>query len=1450
MKYTTFVKFCALFIVVTILSVSGNVFVVSSQVVESVKALDIESLPLGNVTASDLGVSSASGTFIVSENGNKCLKVEYAGSEAKAYYEKRTVGDDVKVFATMVRFMIKDANTAGSVLAMTGLYGGKQKNYIRIENQDLYISDTPNSGGTKIYDDIELNQWYSVVEVLNSSNITREFWICDQNKLDSSTLNKYSISSSEGPEKDYARRWAVHVHSGAIYIDKVSTYEIKSAEWAAERIKLRAESIRDSTVLIGYEDGQYPKGAADMLIDAMETSNDSATLSGYLSAFKTDKKIDSNSASMDAAFVQVLTEETQNVAAGDKSTILLSAVAKTLSNQTISDAITWEIVDSSVSGFSISRNSLEIPALNSDATVKLKATYGELYAYSTLRIRTLKSADVTLNSFTARDGSIIVSGTLSEEINSAGLLTANGATINSSVPLNFGENNSFTGTIVLDNNTSWQDVTLSITGEEINTFEHEVVYYGAGWEDGVTQAFNDAVNAAETTELLEKYSLGLQVDEDLFTQHSDILGSRITFSQPFTSFNELSEQVKDIQFVLGFNDIVDENYETFIENHRLFMQAFGFDWEIYDSLDISHLELFYDRISEIIINVETDTATGLCSSLNEIVEEVKDYIINITVEPVKTLDFESLPLGEVKADSLSISAATGASIVLEGGLKSLKLEFTGSDARAYYEKRTFVESITNPVFVTSVRFMIKDANTSGTVLGMTGLYGTYQKNYIRIENQDLYISDEPTSGGTKFYEGIELNKWYSVFEVLDSSKMTREFWICDQDGLQADNKFKIQSSAPSKEYEYARRWVTQVKSGAIYLNKVSTYEIESTNWSTDKIRLRAESIRDTDVLIGYENEKYPKSAAEMLVDALKGTSDAATMNQYMTTFYSRKIDTSSTSEETAFIQILTKETISVSPNATTVVPLEAVAKTVGLVTTDDPVTWELLETDMPGLGLTGNSLTIVSEKADGNALLKVSAGSHYGYLSLQIHVLRNATIDSFIAQDGNIKVTGKISKMVNLGGALNAIGTTINKSVPLIIDENSNFTCSIVLEDDTPWQDVTLTIIGEEIDTYQQNVVYYGVDWENGVMAELNNAANSADAVMLLDKYNLMLKVDKDLLSRHGGVFGQRIKDGQPYNHFTELSENITDIQFVFGLYETVREDVEHFIQNNLQFMTYKGFNKDDLSSLDASKQYLFYARIPGIEVNLETNTPEELCSTLNGILADVINNSQNNIVTTPVIPGGSYGGSSSGSGLNGYQVNLVDDESGFDKKDDVNLQDLPQFADVEESHWAAKALLYMRQKGIIEGDGTSVRPSDGVTRGEFVKILVKAFSLSAGEDRFVFTDGEGKWWAEYASVAASMGIVNGTGNGCFDGELHITRQMLAVMVDRLIIAKNIELYNQSKSVKFTDLNLIEDYAVEAVNRLSQKGVISGVGNNLFAPGLKVTRAEAAQIIYNVLTQQ
>jgi len=52
---------------------------------------------------------------------------------------------------------------------------------------------------------------------------------------------------------------------------------------------------------------------------------------------------------------------------------------------------------------------------------------------------------------------------------------------------------------------------------------------------------------------------------------------------------------------------------------------------------------------------------------------------------------------------------------------------------------------------------------------------------------------------------------------------------------------------------------------------------------------------------------------------------------------------------------------------------------------------------------------------------------------------------------------------------------------------------------------------------------------------------------------------------------------------------------------------------------------------------------------------------------------------------------------------------------------------------------------------------------------------------------------------------------------------------------------------EINDFDIVSDYAKDAVKKLYESGIVSGTGGGKISPLSNTTRAEAAQIIFNVL---
>ncbi|MBQ3100201.1 MAG: S-layer homology domain-containing protein [Clostridia bacterium] len=179
------------------------------------------------------------------------------------------------------------------------------------------------------------------------------------------------------------------------------------------------------------------------------------------------------------------------------------------------------------------------------------------------------------------------------------------------------------------------------------------------------------------------------------------------------------------------------------------------------------------------------------------------------------------------------------------------------------------------------------------------------------------------------------------------------------------------------------------------------------------------------------------------------------------------------------------------------------------------------------------------------------------------------------------------------------------------------------------------------------------------------------------------------------------------------------------------------------------------------------------------------------------------------------------------------------------------QFKDVTENKWYAEAVAYVAENELMTGTtATTFAPSVNLTRAMTVLILSKI----ANADLTAYTETKftdvpvGKWYTSAVAWADENGVANGTGELFLPGD-SVTREQLAQMIYKF--AQKYDVYNEFPSTTenadgFADTDRIHAWAKEGVDWAVNNGMISGVGNNTLDPRGTATRAQAAQIFYNL----
>lgn len=743
---------------------------------------------------------------------------------------------------------------------------------------------------------------------------------------------------------------------------------------------------------------------------------------------------------------------------------------------------------------------------------------------------------------------------------------------------------------------------------------------------------------------------------------------------------------------------------------------------------------------------------------------------------------------------------------------------------------------------------------------------------VFLKDDKLYSAD---AANTVIREGIEANRWYNAQVLVDIDAKTYQV-RCGNDFCEP-LEF-INSAQWLKEEVYDKlglKWteacadVVRVFSVTNNSPDVHIYIDNGEIAYCNRPELDTAAYEAYGLLVcaqeGYETGMYPGSVFTMLRDAYadayqKGqtagleaseiSAAAKSVKSVIATFQNSRIDTSVNDGVAAYLMTELTPTAVVGIADGYACDLNAVTTVYGKGNhaVDADVVWEMVN-GPEGAAVADGKLTAVPG-TEGEIVLKASAGDIYDKYMIQLIAERRITITEYVACDGKIVIKGLLNKASSAPVMLSIAGTNINVTKqPLVFDDNAAFVWEMPVADTIVPEDLVITIEGEEVSTLAMKQKYYGMQWREDVVEHINKSADAAAAAELLHEYSFGLAIaDKGLYEKYQDSYSKRVYNGKSYADFAALQQVIAETNCVVAFQDATRQTIGEVVQQYMDLLTSDGFSKSKFEGLSGKQKETFYLQAAGLSIQTDNTDLSDICKLLNTIISNITEQKR------PTGGGSSGGGRGSGSGSigggGGYAVTPVTDQPAQPSVPEIDIDKVEPFDDMEQAAWAKGALLYLKAKGILSGYHNQVRPNDAVTRGEFAKMLVVAFDLQGGQDG-AFSDAQGSWWKPYAESAAANGIVNGLPDGTFGGDDVMNREMLAVMADRVITAKEIALYDQNEgNACFDDIDMISDYAAEAVDRLYRKGVVSGVGKNLFAPSFSVTRAEAAQMIYNVLIKQ
>lgn len=172
-------------------------------------------------------------------------------------------------------------------------------------------------------------------------------------------------------------------------------------------------------------------------------------------------------------------------------------------------------------------------------------------------------------------------------------------------------------------------------------------------------------------------------------------------------------------------------------------------------------------------------------------------------------------------------------------------------------------------------------------------------------------------------------------------------------------------------------------------------------------------------------------------------------------------------------------------------------------------------------------------------------------------------------------------------------------------------------------------------------------------------------------------------------------------------------------------------------------------------------------------------------------------------------------------------------------------YLDVPENAWFASYVRNLTTRGVVNGiSETAFAPDALVTRAQFVKMLACASGEVTGTDpELPFRDVNGDGWEwPYIRWAYDHRIVMGTAADRFSPDEKISRQDMAVIIDRIMRYRGMSIPENAGNLPFSDEESIADYARTAVR--NQRGtLLNGYPDGSFRPQSGATRAEAAKVL-------
>ena len=174
-------------------------------------------------------------------------------------------------------------------------------------------------------------------------------------------------------------------------------------------------------------------------------------------------------------------------------------------------------------------------------------------------------------------------------------------------------------------------------------------------------------------------------------------------------------------------------------------------------------------------------------------------------------------------------------------------------------------------------------------------------------------------------------------------------------------------------------------------------------------------------------------------------------------------------------------------------------------------------------------------------------------------------------------------------------------------------------------------------------------------------------------------------------------------------------------------------------------------------------------------------------------------------------------------------------------------FSDLPENEKAG-SIMNIVSRGVLKGmDNGKFEGELPITRAMVATVLKRLSKDQTTNTVQNFKDVKDKdWFAEAVKWAQSQNLIKGYEDGTFKANKLVTRQELAIIVDRFLKIRGIQM-KEIKEISYKDLDKLPTWSKDAIIAMAKIGLIEGETTEKYNPKSEFTREELAVMLEKII---